>query len=98
MTKEETREYARKYQKRIRKENPKKVNLETYQRVLAWRQKYPEKRRAQKMIEYQIKIGRIKRRKCFCGKKGEAHHEDYSKPLEITWVCRTHHMELHRKY
>ena len=26
----------------------------------------------------------------------EAHHEDYTKPLEVIWLCKTHHGELHR--
>lgn len=26
-----------------------------------------------------------------CGKKAEAHHNDYTKPLEIVWLCRQHH-------
>lgn len=26
----------------------------------------------------------------------EAHHEDHTKPLEVRWLCRTHHMKLHR--
>ena len=26
----------------------------------------------------------------------EAHHEDYSKPLGVTWLCPRHHAELHR--
>lgn len=27
----------------------------------------------------------------------EAHHHDYSKPLQITWLCKKHHMEFHKK-
>lgn len=30
-----------------------------------------------------------------CGKKAEKHHDDYSKPLEVRWLCREHHLENH---
>lgn len=36
-----------------------------------------------------------------CGKdncKIEGHHYDYSKPLDIIWVCTECHGKLHRKY
>ena len=26
----------------------------------------------------------------------EAHHPDYSRPLQVVWVCRTHHRAIHR--
>ncbi len=25
----------------------------------------------------------------------EAHHDDYSKPLEVRWICKSHHMRMH---
>ena len=34
-----------------------------------------------------------------CGKKGcrlEGHHEDYSMPLEVVWLCYSCHRELHK--
>jgi hypothetical protein len=30
-----------------------------------------------------------------CQEIGERHHDDYDKPLEIRWLCPTHHKELH---
>lgn len=34
-----------------------------------------------------------------CGYNGyvEAHHEDYDKPKEVTWLCYQHHQALHGK-
>jgi len=30
-----------------------------------------------------------------CTSKAERHHPDYSKPLEVIWLCRRHHKRLH---
>lgn len=33
-----------------------------------------------------------------CGDpKAEMHHEDYSKPLDVNWLCRKCHLELHER-
>lgn len=32
---------------------------------------------------------------CICGKDAEMHHNDYKKPLNVRWLCREHHLELH---
>src|SRR5271154_4318227 len=46
-----------------------------------------------------INRGELLRLPCeICGKeKVDAHHDDYSKPLSVRWLCRKHHLELHRK-
>lgn len=31
-----------------------------------------------------------------CGEKAHAHHEDYSKPLDVIWLCHQHHMQHHQ--
>lgn len=63
-----------------------------------WERKNPLKHRAHKRIEQLIYRGYWKRGDCeACGKpKAEAHHDDYTKPLEVRWLCSKHHREHHR--
>lgn len=61
------------------------------------RQKYPERVIARRRVNDAIPDGRLARGPCeVCGsRKVEAHHDDYSKPLEVRWLCRRHHYDLH---
>jgi hypothetical protein len=46
-----------------------------------------------------LETGELKRTPCeVCGtnKRIEAHHTDYTKHLEVRWLCIKHHRELHR--
>ena len=58
-----------------------------------------QKVRARLMVRHRIASGSIVRQPCEkCGKpKAHAHHDDYSKPLSIRWLCQLHHMEVHRE-
>lgn len=57
----------------------------------AW-EKNPEKVLARRKVYYAKKIGKIKQEVCFCGNMNtQAHHPDYSKPLQIEWLCNQHH-------
>jgi hypothetical protein len=56
------------------------------------------KYKARDIVKNRIYRGKIIRQKCIlCDKMGEAHHEDYSKPLSIIWLCKTHHLKYHYK-
>lgn len=59
--------------------------------------KFPEKHRAHVLLKYAVKQGKILRLPCtVCGDVNSfAHHEDYTKPLEVVWLCRKHHREKH---
>jgi ribosomal protein S27AE len=62
-------------------------------------QKYPEKRAARVAVGNAIRDGRLFKEPCGkCGsEKAQAHHDDYSKPLEVRWLCPRCHGLEHRK-
>lgn len=46
-------------------------------------------------VTYAIRVGILVKEACYCGEtKVEAHHPDYSKPLEVIWACKRHHVKL----
>jgi len=46
-----------------------------------------------------IRDGRLLPQPCeACGDANvEAHHHDYSRPLDVRWLCRRHHLAVHGK-
>jgi hypothetical protein len=88
------RKRNRTYQKALRK-NAKTTNAE-YQR--RYRTKNPIIVKAHWTVNHAIRAGRIVAQPCeICGNsKAHAHHDDYSKPLEVRWLCQEHHFALHR--
>lgn len=54
-------------------------------------QKWPERDKARRAIYYLVSTGVITRpdrcEKCGASGKIEAHHEDYSDPLRVQWLC-----------
>lgn len=55
-----------------------------------------KKRRAQRFVALAIKEERLVRQKCeHCHRTGQAHHEDYDKPLSVRWLCPRHHKRVH---
>lgn len=54
--------------------------------------------RARRVVVIAFMRGKLKRSPCeVCGKLGQAHHKDYSRPLDITWLCHKHHCEAEGK-
>lgn len=65
-----------------------------------YREKYPEKRRAQNAVNNAILAGKLTRKPCeICGStnKIHGHHEDYSRLLDVVWLCPVHHRARHRE-
>ena len=66
--------------------------------VLAWQSRNPEKKAAAVAVGNAVRDGRLTRLPCeVCGDdEVQGHHDDYSKPLEVRWLCVYHHNEYHK--
>ena len=57
---------------------------------------FKERRNAQNKLRRAVLKGLIQRMPCWCcGEKAEAHHPDYSRPLDVVWLCSSHHKQAH---
>ena len=61
--------------------------------------KYPEKFKAQGVVRYAMRKGVLLPQPCEICEDVlvNAHHDDYSNPLQVRWLCRFHHIEFHKQ-
>ncbi len=59
---------------------------------------YKLKTAARTTLNRYIRLGYLKKELCeLCGSEiVEAHHDDYTKPLDVRWLCKLHHAEHHK--
>ena len=91
LTIENRREYER-----VRSRRPeRKLKALEYQRRRRIRNK--QKCSAYWKVAFAVSVGKIDRRPCVVCEdpNSEAHHADYSKPLDVQWLCFKHHRQLH---
>lgn len=87
-----TREARSGYERERTQRPERKAAALVYQRTR--RAKDPQKSWARGKVSYAVRTGKIARRPCRCGEtKVQAHHHDYSKPLDVIWVCFKCHRE-----
>lgn len=99
-------EYVREYDRKRgllphRKEGV-KARAHRYRRPpKIWRSKHPEKYAAHISVGNALKCGRLenpaKCERCARDYGIQAHHDDYSKPLDVRWLCTHCHGERHRE-
>lgn len=85
---------------RLRKYRKTKIGIEnTRKAVKKSTLKHAVKQNARITLSYYVKIGRVIKLPCeICGEiKVDGHHDDYGKPLEVKWLCRKHHADLHKE-
>lgn len=93
------REYHKSYEAEYFK---KQENRERRNSLMRKYTKAPETRehhKARWIVNRALIAGNLVRLPCeVCGEtKVEAHHDDYSKPLDVRWLCKKHHVEHHAK-
>ena len=56
-----------------------------------------QKKRNREIYKTALRMGKLVKTPCMvCGEvEVEGHHPDYSRPLDVVWLCRKHHMEIH---
>lgn len=92
----DNKSYYKQYEKKRGQTPERKANKRIYEDT--HKVNNPDKYKARTAVGNAIRDGRSIRKSCrVCGKKAEAHHVDYSKPLDVDWLCRTHHREEHKK-
>ncbi len=83
--------------KKWRTNNPHKSNM----RDKRYRERNPLKRKARLAVSYAIQTGELTRpsncESCFTACKPQGHHEDYTKLLEVEWLCTKCHTEADKE-
>ena len=64
-----------------------------------YKAKHPERRQVHILLGNAVRSGRILPWPVCavpeCSDKPEAHHPDYSAPLDVVWLCPAHHKQTH---
>ena len=92
----ERNEKFKRYHKERMKDDEYRLDLNAKKKV--WNDNNVVRRAAHIITGNSIRDGRLIRKPCeVCGEiKVDAHHDDYERPLDVRWLCRTHHSEHHK--
>ncbi|MEN5278185.1 hypothetical protein ABE527_14690 [Brucella sp. TWI432] len=73
------------------------AKLTTDTRQANWRRANPKKYAAHIAVQKALGSKQIEKQACeVCGNPNvDAHHDDYSQPSAVRWLCRQHHTRLH---
>lgn len=89
------KDHIRAYE-RQRSKLPHRVVLRSAQ-ILREKHAHPERMKARIAVSNAVRDGRLRKMDCaFCGSSNTvAHHHDYMKPLDVTWLCTPCHTRFH---
>ena len=92
------REQYAEYERGRSQQPERKAKATEYQRKR--RAANPLKYKATMLVNNAVRDGRLivlPCEVCFNTHDLQAHHDDYTKPLDVRWLCRKHHLEEHNK-
>lgn len=90
--------------RRWREKHPEKrrQSLKRYYESIKTTRNHKIKTNAREAVIQAVTTGKIMKpnacSQCYTITDVEAHHDNYDKPLDIKWLCKTCHSKLHRKY
>jgi len=85
---------------KIREYDRGRGNRQTTGYQAEYKQRYPNKYKAQNMVSNAIRDSKLFKKPCeVCSTEAciHAHHDDYLQPLNIRWLCAAHHQQWHAK-
>ena len=84
---------------RIRAYDRERGNRQSAEYLANYRKRYPRKYKAHNAVNNAIRDGKIQKvsecSECGSDFHVEAHHDDYSKPLQVRWLCAACHKQWH---
>lgn len=97
-TRRDVQEHRAKNAEYYREYDRERHNSERAAMISQSQRRHPDHHRARWTVHNAIRDRRLFKQPCeVCGaKKVEAHHDDYSQPLKVRWLCRKHHGMVHR--
>ena len=98
---EKVRAYDRARGSRQTKEYSRKYYAANKEKSVAWgrEERMTEAGKARELVSRAVRKGALSPAPCLvCGASpAHAHHEDYSRPLDVVWLCPVHHGARHRE-
>lgn len=83
----------------VRAYDRKRGNRQTPEDQRRYRNKHPDRVRAERKVRWAVKTGVLVRAKhcseCGSSENIHGHHDDYSKPLLVRWLCALCHRRWH---
>lgn len=75
----------------------KRGNRQGIEYLRQYRARNAAKYKAHTMVNNAMSAGKLEKQPCeVCGDtRVHAHHDDYTKPLEVRWLCAAHHRQWH---